>query len=161
MFILLHPMLQASFKSENPAKVMYLYEVHDPDSQKDTKIQILNAPQDEASEALSRYDYATPKIHKGVWKCKTKLLIMFWLDDYNSSDNLKSRKSFEIKHWSAPRTFLAINHWSFFSDFPFCTYSLTKLKCFLEHVTRITTFHQQHRPSTEDRLTVSPTSSSQ
>lgn len=59
-------MLQASFKSENPAKVMYLYEVHDPDSQKDTKIQILNTPQYQASEALSRYDYATPKIHKGV-----------------------------------------------------------------------------------------------
>lgn len=105
MFLVLHPTLQASFKSENPAKVMYPYEVHDPDPQKDTKIQILNAPQDQASEALSRYDFATPKIHKGIWKCKTKLLIMFWLDNYNSGENLKSRKSFEIKHWSAPRIF--------------------------------------------------------
>lgn len=62
MFIFLHPMLQASFKSENPAKVMYLYKVTWPDPQKETtKIQILNAPQDLASEALSRYDYSIPK----------------------------------------------------------------------------------------------------
>lgn len=69
----------------------------------------------------------------------------------------KSRKSSEIRYCRAPRIFLAINHRGFFfSDFPFCTYSLTKVKCFLERVTRITTFHQQHRPAQKTGSQSSP-----
>lgn len=118
-------MLQASFKSENPAKVMYFYKVHDSDLQKTLKIQILNAPQDQAPEALGRYEYSILKIQRCM-KVQIKLLITYWIDNYNQVTTYKYRKRFEIRYWSAPRNFLAIIH-DFFSDFPFCTYSWTKV----------------------------------